>query len=74
MLSSLCFIILVGMSGDGHETKMLIPAHQIGYVKKMGKDKYSTLRIDTSSTNYHFFEIKETAEEVAQIIKKECKL
>ena len=76
MLGSFCFIVLVGMNdgvrGDTTETKMLIPVSQIGYVKKLGKDKYSTVKIE-SSPNDQYFEIKETAEEVAQIIKKECK-
>lgn len=79
MLGSFCFIILTGINngfsgGTRGETeiKMLIPVHQIGYVKKLGKDKYSTVKI-VNPPNDHHFEIKETAEEVAQIIKKECK-
>ena len=72
MVASLCFIVLIGLNFSESETRMLIPAHRISYVKKLGKDKHSTLKLDGKS-NDEFFDIKESADEVAQIIKKECK-
>jgi hypothetical protein len=72
MITSICFIVLTGLNWSDSETKMLIPMHRVSYVKKLGKDKHSTIKVD-GKMNDEYFEIKESADEVAQIIKKECK-
>lgn len=68
MMLPLCFIILTGLTIKNEPAKMLVPVHNITFVKKYSVDKNYSVGIGSI-----YYEIKESPEEVIGLIKKECK-